>query len=63
MRIASVHLVALLFVFCITMLNFPVLCIKYKYKIQQYLHKDICSSWYNILVIHLIQFKFRIIDI
>ena len=62
MRIASAHLVALLFVFCITMLNFPVLGIKYQYKIQQYWHKDICSSWFNILI-HLIQFKFRITDI
>ena len=62
MRIASAHLVVLLFVYCIVMLNFPVLGIKYKYKLHQYLHKDICSSWFNI-IIHLIQFKFRITDI
>ena len=62
MGIASAHLVALLLVYCNTMLNFPVVDIKYQYKLHQYLHKEIFSPWFNI-IIHLIQFKFRITDI
>ena len=59
MRIASAHLVALLFVYFNTTLNFPVVGIKYQYKLHQYLHKDICIN----IIIHLIQFIFRITDI